>query len=71
MPAVDGGRYPAKRCVGDRVAVEADIFRDGHDLLRAVVRCRGPGERRWREAELRRIDAHLDGVRWATEIEGD
>ena len=37
-PAVDGGRYAAKRCVGDTVTVEADIFRDGHDLLRAVVR---------------------------------
>ena len=39
-PAVDGGRYPVKRCVGDRVDVSADIFRDGHDLLRAVVRYR-------------------------------
>jgi starch synthase (maltosyl-transferring) len=67
-PVVDGGRYPAKRCVGDRVTVEADIFRDGHDLLRAVVRYRGPGSRRWRESEMHRIDAHLDGVRWVGEI---
>ena len=63
-PSVDGGRYPAKRCVGDTVTVSADIFRDGHDMLRAVVRYRGPGERRWREAALRPIDKHLDGVRW-------
>jgi hypothetical protein len=47
-PAVDGGRYPVKRCVGDRVEVSVDVFRDGHDLLRAVVRYRGPGSRRWR-----------------------
>jgi starch synthase (maltosyl-transferring) len=67
-PSVDGGRYPAKRCVGDRVVVSADVFRDGHDLLRAVVRYRADGERQWREAEMRRIDAHHDGVRWATEI---
>jgi len=67
-PLVDGGRYPAKRCVGDRVTISADVFRDGHELLRAVVRYRGPGDRRWREAELRRIDAHLGGVRWAIEI---
>ena len=26
----------------------ADIFRDGHEILRAVVRYRGPGGRRWR-----------------------
>jgi starch synthase (maltosyl-transferring) len=63
-PAVDGGRYPAKRCVGDTVRVEADIFRDGHELLRAVVRHRVPGGR-WSESEMRQIDAHLGGVRWA------
>jgi starch synthase (maltosyl-transferring) len=64
-PAVDDGRYPAKRCVGDEVRVEADVFRDGHDLLRAVVRYRAPGATRWREVEMDRIDAHLAGVRWA------
>jgi starch synthase (maltosyl-transferring) len=70
-PVVDGGRFPAKRCIGDTVTVSADIFRDGHDLLRAVVRHRGAGKRRWREAELHRIDAHIDGVRWAGEFAVD
>ncbi len=42
-PAVDGGRYPAKRCVGDTVEVAADIIRDGHDVLRACIRYKGPG----------------------------
>jgi starch synthase (maltosyl-transferring) len=70
-PAVDDGRFPAKRCVGDRVEVQADAFRDGHDLLRAVVGFRGPGDEGWRESEMRRIDAHLDGVRWAGEFEVD
>ncbi len=64
-PAIDGGRYPAKRCVGDTVDVSADIIRDGHDVLRAVVRYRGPGERDWREQELTHIDAHVKGDRWA------
>src|ERR1700722_4829067 len=63
-PSVDGGRYPIKRCVGDAVAVSADVFRDGHEIIRAVVRYRAPdgtsGER-----PLRRTDAHLGGVRWA------
>jgi starch synthase (maltosyl-transferring) len=63
-PAVDGGRYPAKRCIGDHVEVQADVFRDGHDLIRAVVRYREPGERKWREAEMHRLDAQLGGVRW-------
>jgi starch synthase (maltosyl-transferring) len=71
LPSVDLGRYPAKRCVGDAVAVSADIFGDGHDLLRAVVRYRPARPGRWREAELRPVDAHLDGVRWAGEFEVD
>jgi starch synthase (maltosyl-transferring) len=49
-PAVDGGLFPAKRCVGEVVTVEADVFRDGHDLLRAVVRYRGPNDDDYREA---------------------
>ena len=64
-PAVDGGRYPAKRSVGDIVEVSADIFRDGHDVLRAVVRCQAPGSGRFAEAPLEPVDAHHDGVRWA------
>ncbi|HEV3054850.1 MAG TPA: maltotransferase domain-containing protein, partial [Solirubrobacteraceae bacterium] len=67
-PAVDGGRYPVKRVVGDRVAVEADVFRDGHELLRAVVKYRPVGTRRWHEGELHRIDAQLEGVRWGGEF---
>ena len=71
MPAVDGGRYPAKRCVGDAVTVEVDIFRDGHELLRGVVRYRRADDAALKEAELHRIDAHLGGVRWAGEFEVD
>ncbi len=63
-PIVDDGRYAVKRCAGDPVAVSADIFSDGHDKLRAVVRYRGPRDRRWLEAPLHRVDAHLEGVRW-------
>ena len=70
-PSVDDGRYPAKRCVGDRVDVSADVFRDGHELIRATVRYRGPGDGQWQEVGLRRIDAHLGGVRWAAQFEVD
>jgi starch synthase (maltosyl-transferring) len=70
-PSVDDGRYPAKRVVGDKVNVEADIFRDGHDILRAVVRSRPPQGRNWRETEMVRIDADIGGVRWAGSFEVD
>jgi starch synthase (maltosyl-transferring) len=39
-PEIDGGSFAVKRTVGDEVAVEADIFADGHDLLSAVLRYR-------------------------------
>jgi starch synthase (maltosyl-transferring) len=63
-PTVDGGRWPVKRTVGDTVNVSADIFRDGHEVLRAVVRWRAPGEKAWQESPLIAVDAHHDGVRW-------
>src|SRR5579872_1303942 len=36
-PEIDGGRYPAKRVVGDLLEVQADIFREGHDQIAAVL----------------------------------
>jgi starch synthase (maltosyl-transferring) len=68
-PSVDGGLYPAKRCVGDVVAVAVDIFRDGHEKLRAVVRYRAPGESSWTDSELTPADARIDGVNWIGEFE--
>jgi starch synthase (maltosyl-transferring) len=70
-PMIDCGRYPSKRTVGDAVAVSADIFADGHDVLRAVVRSCAPGSKRWLENPMVRIDAHIDGDRWAGGFEVD
>ena len=70
-PAVDAGRYPAKRCVGDTVEVSADVLRDGHDLLRAAVRYRAPDSSEWHEAPMRALDAAVQGVRWAGSFDVD
>ena len=59
-PCVDDGRFAAKRCVGDSVAVEADVFVDGHEVLRCVVLHRRKGAPRWEEAEM----ALLGNDRW-------
>ena len=67
-PVLDNGRYAVKRTVGDTVAVSADIFRDGHEKLKAVVKYKAPGGRRWLETEMRVIYAHVSGVRWAGEF---
>jgi starch synthase (maltosyl-transferring) len=55
-PAIDKGRYPIKRTVGESVQVFADIFADGHDVVVALVRDRGapagaaPAD--WRETPM-------------------
>ena len=64
-PMIDCGRFAAKRTVGEWVAVSADVFRDGHEIVRAVVLYRGPGDEPWREAPMRWIDREVDGDRWA------
>jgi starch synthase (maltosyl-transferring) len=74
QPTIDAGRYAVKRCVGDPIHVSADIFRDGHDLLRAAVRYRRKGRGKsggWSESSLGQIDAQMDGVRWAGGFEVD
>lgn len=52
-PEIDGGRYPIKRTVGEKVEVEADIFADSHDVLSAVLLYRMEGgSSQWTEAPM-------------------
>jgi len=46
-PRVDCGRFPAKRAIGESVAVEADVFTDGHDAVAAVLFYRHEGAQDW------------------------
>jgi starch synthase (maltosyl-transferring) len=55
-PAVDDGRYPVKGEAGKRLDVTADIFKEGHDVLAAVIRYRAADEGAWREAPLHLVD---------------
>jgi starch synthase (maltosyl-transferring) len=71
QPAIECGRWPIKRTVGDTVTVSADVFRDGHEVLRAVVRSRPAGSREWKESPMRPVDAHHQGVRWSGEFTVD
>lgn len=61
QPEVDSGRYPIKREVGDRLEVSADIFKEGHDVLAAVLRYRTINETTWHEASM----SHIDNDRWS------
>jgi len=51
-PAIDGGRYPIKRILGEACEVGADILRDGHDVLAGRIAFRGPGDDDWSHAPL-------------------
>jgi starch synthase (maltosyl-transferring) len=42
-PEIDGGQYPIKRTVGEKVVVEADAFTDGHDLISCLLLWRPAG----------------------------
>jgi len=59
-PCVDGGRFAAKRVVGDRVDVEADCFADGHDAVAARVLWRREDDAEWQEAPMK----FLGNDRW-------
>ncbi|MBV8069606.1 MAG: alpha-1,4-glucan--maltose-1-phosphate maltosyltransferase [Acidobacteriaceae bacterium] len=54
-PQVDGGRFPAKRTIGDKVQVEADIFTDGHDSIAAVLLYRHESSSDWIERPMRAL----------------
>ncbi|MCC7079720.1 MAG: DUF3416 domain-containing protein [Burkholderiales bacterium] len=51
-PSVDDGRFPIKRVQGERVAVAADCFTDGHDALVCLLRWRHETEASWHEARM-------------------
>ncbi|MDX6644693.1 MAG: hypothetical protein QOK40_420, partial [Miltoncostaeaceae bacterium] len=68
-PVVDCGRYAPKRTAGDVVDVYADIFRDGHEELQAVVRYRAPGDRTFTEVPMTALPAdRWHGAFTATEL---
>ncbi|MCL5044888.1 MAG: alpha-1,4-glucan--maltose-1-phosphate maltosyltransferase [Deltaproteobacteria bacterium] len=54
-PSVDCGQYPVKRIVGEPVVVEADVFRDGHYKLRAVVKWRRKEAQAFRETAMEEL----------------
>ena len=51
-PQVDNGRFAIKRTPGEMVIVEADVFADGHDQLRCVLRHRRAGASDWFETSM-------------------
>jgi starch synthase (maltosyl-transferring) len=63
-PEVEAGRFPAKRSLGERVAIEADVFADGHDAVACVIRYRHQSDSAWTEVPM----APLGNDRWRAEF---
>jgi starch synthase (maltosyl-transferring) len=52
-PAVDGGRFPIKRVLGDRIEVEADALADGHDVVACALLWRPDAAAAWQRTPMR------------------
>jgi starch synthase (maltosyl-transferring) len=63
-PEVDAGRFPAKRSLGEKVAIEADVFADGHDAVACVIRYRHQSDSAWTEVPM----VALGNDRWRAEV---
>ena len=74
-PSVDGGQFPIKRIAGEPVTVTADVFADGHDLLRVVLRYRllPRGETRavWHELAMQLLGNDAWQATFVPESEGE
>ena len=81
QPSVDGGRFDVKRTLGEPVVASAEVFRDGHDAIRAVAPLPPAGRRvgggadgldrpRGRRRPLgRHLRPRREGI-WAFEVGG-
>jgi starch synthase (maltosyl-transferring) len=55
LPEIDGGRFPITRTPGELVAVSADIFADGHDVIDAALQYRREGDADWQYEAMQPI----------------
>jgi starch synthase (maltosyl-transferring) len=69
-PAVDGGRFAAKRTVGEAVDVAATVFAEGHDLLGARVRFHHVSEATWRDVAMEALGNDRWSARFVVETLG-
>ena len=61
-PEIDAGRFYVKKIVDDVLDIEADIFSDGHDVVRGRVLYRHETEKNWQFNEMHL----LNNDRWAS-----
>ncbi len=59
-PSIDCGRFPVKREIGDALDVTAEIFKEGHGYLQAVLKVRPNPNTAWAEVPMTLANPGLD-----------
>lgn len=63
-PEIEGGTYPIKRVIGEKVVVEADVFADGHDAVAASVLYKSRNDATWKEVPM----SFIENDKWVGEF---
>ncbi len=59
-PCLEGGKFPIKRVPGQWVTLEATIYKEGHEVLRAMLQWRDAGSSLWNEVAME----PMENFRW-------
>ena len=57
-PCIDGGKVPIKRILGQCFLLESTIFKEGHEVVRALVKWRFKQSQQWQEAPMEALGNH-------------
>jgi starch synthase (maltosyl-transferring) len=63
-PSLDNARFAIKRPVGGEITVEADIFKEGHEEVAALLKWRRVGDKVWNETPM----SSMPNDRWTATL---
>ncbi|GAB2791596.1 alpha-1,4-glucan--maltose-1-phosphate maltosyltransferase [Rhabdobacter roseus] len=69
-PQIEAGQYPAKGVVEEGIVLSADVFSDGHDVVRASVLIKHESEQQWQELPMEFVINDRWEVYWRPEQPG-
>lgn len=69
-PELNGGKFPVKAVPGDVIAVEADIFLDGHDLVAACLLYKHIDDEAWTETTMTLLNNDRWGAAFIVDRQG-
>ncbi|WP_310588640.1 alpha-1,4-glucan--maltose-1-phosphate maltosyltransferase [Dyadobacter psychrophilus] len=69
-PQIEGGRFPAKRVIGEQLTLTADIIGDGHDVVAASVIYKHESDMNWEEIPMQYVINDQWQATWKPEKTG-